>query len=83
MFDFVKSFFVARKHTQNTIGRFVTVYAAGVPHNGKIVSVGFFRVGVKLAKCGEVVHIKPTLVARVHRDKKRLVTRKQPDAIAI
>lgn len=83
MFDFVKSFFVARKNTQNTIGRFVTVYAAGVPHNGKIVSVGFFRVGVKLAKCGEVVHIKPTIIARVHRDKKRLVTRKQPDAISI
>jgi len=59
------------------------VYAAGVPHNGKIVSAGFFRVGVKLAKCGETVYIKPTLVARVHRDKKRLVTRKQPDAIAI
>ena len=83
MFDFVKSFFVARKNTQNTIGRFVTVYAAGVPHNGKIVSVGFFRVGVKLAKCGEIVHIKPTIIARVHRDKKRLVTRKQPTAVHI
>ena len=83
MFDFVKSFFVARKNTQNTIGRFVTVYAAGVPHNGKIVSVGFFRVGVKLAKGGDIVHIKPTIIARVHRDKKRLVTRKQPTAVHI
>jgi hypothetical protein len=81
MFDFVKSFFVARKHTQNTIGRFVTVYAAGVPHNGKIVSAGFFRVGVKLAKRGDIVYIKPTLVARVHRDKKRLSVQKQAIAI--
>jgi hypothetical protein len=83
MFDFVKSFFVARKNTQNTIGRFVTVYAAGVPHNGKIVSAGFFKVGVKLAKRGDIVYIKPTLVARVHRDKKQLVTRKQPNAVHI
>lgn len=83
MFDFVKSFFVARKNTQKTIGRFVTVYAAGVPHNGKIVSVGLFKTGVKLAKCGEVVHIRTHIIARVHRDKKRLVTRKQPNAIAI
>jgi hypothetical protein len=83
MFQFVKDFFVARKHTRKTIGRFVTVYAAGVPHNGKIVSVGFFHTGVKLAHTGNIVHIKSHIIQRVHRDHKRLVTRKQPDAIAI
>lgn len=83
MFDFVKSFFVARKNTQNTIGRFVTVYAAGVPHNGKIVKAGFFRVAVKLAHTGNIVHIKPSIVSRVHRDRVRLVTRPQAPAIHI
>ena len=83
MFQKLKDFFVARKHTQKTIGRFVTVYAAGVPHNGKIVSVGFLHTGVKLAHSGHVVHIRTHIIQSVHRDHKRLRTRKQPDAIAI
>jgi len=53
----------------------------GHRHNGQIVSRGFFKVSVKLARGGQIVKVSPSAVVHVHRDRKRLSVQKQAIAI--
>jgi len=81
MFDSIKAFFVAKQFVANHGNRFLTVYVGHQACNGQIVERGFFKVSVKLAQGGQIVRVSPSAIARVHRDKKRLIVQKQAIAI--